>query len=155
MKVRTAVFPIVASLAFAAPALADEGCDGVRTANSSKISVAVTDIRPVRGEVAITLYPDDKRRFLAKGGKLARLRVKAQPTTRVCFWAPAGAYAIAVYHDENGDHDFKRTLVGMPAEGFGFSNNPETKIGLPPFSSARFPVGAEGKTVTIEMRYLR
>ena len=34
---------------------------------------------------------------------------------------------MAIYHDANGDHDFNRSLVGLPTEGFGFSNNPETK----------------------------
>lgn len=155
MKVRTAVSSIAASLAIAAPAFANDGCEGVRTATSSKISVAVTNVRAAKGEVAITLYPDDKRRFLAKGGKLARVRTKAQLTTRTCFWVPAGHYAVAVYHDENGDHEFQRTLVGLPAEGFGFSNNPATNIGLPSFSSARFVAGPDERAVTIEMRYLR
>ena len=35
-------------------------------------------------------------------------------------------YALALYHDENGNRSFDRTGVGFPAEGFGFSNNPAT-----------------------------
>ena len=155
MKGPTAVVALIAGLALAAPALADEGCEGVRGAASAKLSVQVTGVRSSQGEVALTIYPDERRRFLAKGGKFARARVKAQPTSRACFWLPPGSYALALYHDSNGDRDFNRTLVGLPAEGFGFSNNPETKIGLPPLSAVRFAVGPGERSLSIQMRYLR
>lgn len=156
MKGRTAAFALLAGIALSAPARADDGCEGVRTASAGKINVTVTGVRSTQGEVALTLYPDDKRRFLAKGGKFSRVRTRAQATARACFWVPAGGYALAIYHDSNGDRDFNRTLVGLPAEGFGFSNNPETKVGLPPLSAVRFAVtaGAE-RPLTIQMRYLR
>jgi len=136
------------------PALADQGCSGTRAPSSSKLTVQVNGVRPAVGEVAITVYPDDKRRFLAKGGKLARQRVKAAPSVRACFWAPPGFYAVAVYHDRDGDRDFDRTLVGLPAEGFGFSNDPETKTGLPAFSSVRFRIGPGERVTSIQMKYL-
>ena len=95
------------------------------------------------GEVAFTVYPDDKKRFLAKGGKLgARARVRA-PSPRACFWLKPGYYAIAQYHDENSDHNFNRTLF-MPKEGFGFSNDAPTSIGLPSFDAARTALPASG-----------
>jgi uncharacterized protein (DUF2141 family) len=156
MKVRTTALALLAGLAISASARAEEGCEGARTANAGKISVVVSGVRSSQGEVALTLYPDDKRRFLAKGGKFSRVRTRAQATVRACFWVPAGGYALAIYHDNNGDRDFNRTLVGLPAEGFGFSNNPETKVGLPPLSAVRFAVaaGAE-RSLSIQMRYLR
>jgi len=155
MKGHTPALAVLGAIALASPALADEGCEGVRAAGSSKLTVQVNGVRSPRGEVAITVYPDDKRRFLSKGGKLARVRVRAASTVRACFWLPPANYEVAVYHDANGDHDFDRTIVGLPAEGFGFSNDPETKIGLPPISAVRFrlPPG-EGSTV-IQMKYLR
>lgn len=155
MKGRTAAVALIASLVLVAPALADDGCEGVRTATSAKLSVQVTGVRSSQGEVALTIYPDDRRRFLAKGGKFARARVKAQPVSRACIWLPPGSYALAIYHDSNGDRDFNRTLVGLPAEGFGFSNNPETKVGLPPLSAVRFSVGPTERTLSVQMRYLR
>ena len=74
----------------------------------------------------------------------------------VCFWAPEPAYyAIAIYHDVNSDHDFNRTIIGMPAEGFGFSNNAPTRVGLPSFESVRFRAGPGTTQVPISMRYQR
>jgi uncharacterized protein (DUF2141 family) len=155
MKVRTVVIALTLGFAVATPAFADSDCEGVRSAASTKLSVQVTGVRSTKGEVALTVYPNIKQRFLAKGGKLARIRTKAQLVTNACFWVPQGTYAIAIYHDSNGDHDFNRTLVGLPAEGFGFSNNPETKVGLPPLSAVRFQVGPTERSIAIQMRYLR
>jgi uncharacterized protein (DUF2141 family) len=155
MKGRTAAIAIAAGLFAGSPTLADQGCAGVRTPNASRLVVQVAGVRPATGEVAITIYPDDKRRFLAKGGKLARERVRAQGSVRACFWLPQGAYAVAIYHDRDGDRDFDRTLVGLPAEGFGFSNDPETRTGLPPLSAVRFRVGPGERVMPIQMKYLR
>lgn len=155
MKGRTAAFAIAGALLAAGPSLADQGCAGTRAPTSSKLMVQVSGVRPAIGEVAITVYPDDKKRFLAKGGKLARQRVKAAASVRACFWVPQGAYAVAVYHDRDGDRDFDRTLVGLPAEGFGFSNDPDTKTGLPSFGSVRFRVGPGERVTPIQMKYLR
>lgn len=155
MKGHTAALAILGVIALASPALADEGCEGVRTEGASKLTVQVGGIRAARGEVAITVYADDKRRFLARGGKLLRVRTPAAATVRACFWLPPKNYAIAVYHDADGDRDFDRNMVGMPAEGFGFSNNPETMIGLPPLGKVRFRVPPGEGQVSIQMRYLR
>lgn len=146
---------LAASIAFGAPAFADEGCEGDRTATSAKLVVQVNRIKAPTGEVAITVYPDDVKRFMAPGGKLLRDRVKAASHVRACFWLPPGTYAVSVYHDEDGDRDFDRTLVGVPTEGFGFSNDAETKIGLPALSAARFRLRPGEKVLPIRMRYLR
>jgi uncharacterized protein (DUF2141 family) len=155
MKGHTPALALLTALFLASPAFADEGCEGARTANASRLTVQVNGVRSARGEVAITVYPDDKRRFLSRGGKLARVRVRAASTVRACFWLPPASYEVAVYHDANGNQDFDRTLVGLPAEGFGFSNDPETKIGLPPISAARFRLAAGEGSIAIQMKYLR
>jgi uncharacterized protein (DUF2141 family) len=155
MKGRTAA-AVVAALALAGPALADNGCEGARTDGSAKLTVDVEGVSSARGEVAITVYADDRRRFLARGEKLARVRLRAaSPSVRACFWLPPAYYAVAVYHDINGDRDFNRNAIGLPTEGFGFSNNPDTKFGLPPFSKVRFRLAGEGATTTVQLKYLR
>jgi uncharacterized protein (DUF2141 family) len=149
-------FGLCAFLATSAAAAASaDDCEG--KASATKLTVAVSGVQAAKGEVAITLYPDDARRFLAPHSKLLRVRAVAQaPVTTACFWLPAPAYyAVAVYHDQNGNRDFDRTLVGLPAEGFGFSNDPPTPTALPPFKAVRFKAG-EGETkLRIKLRYLR
>lgn len=136
----------------AAPAVA---CVGEPGAGRVKLEVSATDLRNAKGEVAFTVYPDDRKRFLAGGGKLARDRVPTvAPTTRACFWLKPGHYAIAIYHDENGDRDFNRTLFSIK-EGFGFSNDAPTTFGLPSFDKVRFQLPEQGRTIAIRTRYSR
>lgn len=152
--------PLLAAAATAAlvPAAATAqpgGCVGQPGAGKVRLTVEATGLRNAHGEVAITVYPDDRSRFLAKGGKLARARVPAAaPVTAACFWLPPGGYAVAQYHDENGDHDFNRTLFSIK-EGFGFSNDAPTTLGLPTFAKTRFVLGGGGGTIRVTMRYQR
>lgn len=156
---------IVASLAafavlgvgFIGVAHAQDCAGQPQTSNPTRLVVEVDGLQPVRGEVAVTVYPDDARRFLTSKGKLARLRLPVTGgSVSACFWLPARAhYAVAVYHDVNANHDFDRNLLGLPAEGFGFSNDAPTRVGLPPFSAVRFPATKAETSIRIRVRYLR
>lgn len=153
MKARSVLGLAAGAMVFAAaaPSGAQEPCAG--RPGAVKLTVAATDLRNTRGEVAVTVYPDDARRFLAKKGKLARLRVPASQA-KACFWLPAaGVYAVAIYHDANANADFDRNGIGMPVEGFGFSNDPPTRFSLPAYEAVRFRVKAGDNNIRIRMRY--
>ncbi|MGZ8999349.1 MAG: DUF2141 domain-containing protein [Allosphingosinicella sp.] len=124
-------------------------------ASPTRLLVRVEGVRSSRGLVAVSLYPDERRRFLAKRGALYVGRVPAvQGATDVCIHVPRpGIYAVAVYHDADADRKFDRTALGLPDEGFGFSNNPRTFLGMPNFSSVRTPVRPSGTRTTIRLTY--
>src|SRR3569623_33228 len=52
-----------------------------------------------------------------------------------------GAYALAIFHDENGN-TLLDSFFGIPREGFGFSRNPAVRFGPPRFDQARFDVAS-------------
>ncbi len=135
----------------AAPAQSD--CTG--TPSATRLHVQVMNVKSSRGLVAVTLYTDVRRKFLAKRGSLYVGRAPArQGRTDVCIHVPRpGIYAIAVYHDADSDRSFDRTGLGLPAEGFGFSNNPPTFLGLPNFSSVRIPVPRSGTRTMVKLKY--
>ncbi|SFN67380.1 DUF2141 domain-containing protein [Sphingomonas sp. OK281] len=130
---------------------AAETCQGTPGNGNAKLVLEATTLHSAAGEVAFAIYPDDKSRFLAKGAKVGRARVSAA-SPRACLWMKPGHYAIAQYHDENGDHKFNRTLF-VPKEGFGFSNDAPTSIGLPSFDAVRTALPASGTVVRMKMRY--
>lgn len=118
--------------------------------------MAVSGARSGAGNVTVTLYGPRREDFLARGRRLARLRVPlaGAGSAEACFALSApGDYAVAVYHDENGDHDFNRNAVGLPAEGYGFSNDAPAAFGLPDFDKVRFAVPPGGSRVPIRLRY--
>lgn len=148
---RRLILASVALLAAGAPAYAAT-CEG--PASNTQLTVRVTSVPAAKGEMAVTIYPDDARRFLAPKGRLLRVRPPAtSPVTTTCFNLPGpGHYAIAVYHDANGDRDFNRTMIGMPAEDYGFSNDAPTTVGLPSFRSVRFSVAPGKNTTSITLK---
>lgn len=129
------------------------GCTG--PASQTWITVAVDGVRNATGLVAVTLYEDSSSKFLAKDGSLYVGRVDARSgTTRACIFVPkTGIYAFAIYHDENASRKFDRTGVGLPAEGYGFSNNPSTIAGLPAFRAVRLNVPKTGLTTHVQLKY--
>ena len=145
----------IAALTIATPALADQGCTGTAGAGKVKLTVVANDLHNAKGEVAFSIYPDSSSKFLASHAYIARARIPTKaPSTSACFWLPPGHYAAALYHDENGDHDFNRTLFKIK-EGFGFSNDAPTTLGLPSFSKVRFELPQGGTTIPIKIRYSR
>ena len=128
-------------------------CTG--TPGPVRLYVNVEGIRAATGLVAVTLYADDRKRFLARRGSLYVGRVPARtPSTRVCIHLPStGIWGLAVYHDADGDRSFDKNGIGLPAEAFGFSRNPATLFGLPNFSSVRFSVPRSGLQTTVKLKY--
>ncbi len=153
LAIGAAALAAAAAPTSAAAASPPAGCTG--PASETWLNVVVEGVRGASGLVAVTLYADDSRRFLAKKGSLYVGRVDAQTgTTRACIFVPRpGVYAVAIYHDENASRGFDRTGIGLPAEGYGFSNNPATVAGLPSFRSVRLNVARAGLTTRIRMKY--
>jgi uncharacterized protein (DUF2141 family) len=129
------------------------GCTG--KPSSTWINVTAEGVRNSDGLLAITLYADKADKFLARHGSLYVGRVDAQQgTTRGCIFVPRpGVYALALYHDENANQKFDRTGLGLPAEGYGFTNNPATLAGLPSFRSVRLNIARSGLATRVQMKY--
>ena len=153
-RTMTRIQTLLALAAIALPSAAiAQTCEGARSANNVKLTLEATGLRNTSGLVAFTVYANDPSKFLAKGGKLAIVRVATtSPMTRACFWLPPEKYAVAVYHDENSDRHFNRTLF-FPKEGYGFSNDAKTTFSLPSFSDALFTLPPEGITLRMKIRY--
>ncbi len=107
------------------------------------------------GNITFTLYGSRPASFLAHNGSIAIDRITLAGTTAdACFVVSTpGVYALAVYHDENNNHHFDRSAIGLPVEGYGFSNNAPIFLGPPSFASARFTVQPGDNHVTMRLRY--
>jgi uncharacterized protein (DUF2141 family) len=53
----------------------------------------------------------------------------------------------------DGNRSFNRSGIGLPAEGYGFSNNAPAIFRLPSFSRVRIAVPRTGMGTSIRLRY--
>ncbi|WP_251473870.1 DUF2141 domain-containing protein [Stenotrophomonas lactitubi] len=122
------------------------------SANAAELAVNVHDIRAQTGTLRVALVNTS----VAWDGKAAPVQAQqARPqgdSTHFTFKdLPAGDYAVLLTHDENDNGTLDTNLVGMPVEGYGFSNNPQV-MRKPTFDEARFSVPATGTTIDISLR---
>ncbi len=138
----------------AAPAdSSPDACD--HTATGVRLHVEIDDVRSATGTVTVVLYGNNRKDFLTKGKRINRIRIPANGrVVRGCMVAPTpGQYAIAFYHDENSDRHFDRTFIGLPEEGYGFSNDASAMMGLPAFRDVLFSAADGDTTLKMKMRY--
>ncbi len=126
------------------PALAGEVRAAIDGVNSTKGHVICGIFRSAEG------FPKDTKRAF----KLVSL--PANPAGVQCDFSdlPAGTYAISVFHDENDDGVLNTNFLGMPREGYGFSNNHTYATHPSSFKESYFTLDAEATTVLhIRLRY--
>ena len=119
-----------------------------------EIQVTVTGLRNAEGNINIALF-DTANHFPKDGKAITRARVTARMDTVHARLSDlsAGTYAIAVYHDENGNGKLDRNLLGVPTEGYGFSNDARGRMGPPSFDQAAFTLGEADQVMTIAVNY--
>jgi uncharacterized protein (DUF2141 family) len=67
---------------------------------------------------------------------------------------PAGQYAFGIFHDENDNATIDANFVGIPQEGFAFSNNALGSFGPPTWAQAQFDLPAKSTiTQSISLKF--
>jgi uncharacterized protein (DUF2141 family) len=123
---------------------------------TSNLVVKFNNLRNTNGRVCLTVFSGPKG-FPAggSGSNLKTSRCAAANSGSVTFTnLPLGNYAIAAIHDSNSDGKLNTNPLGLPSEGFGFSNNPPIRYGPASFSDSQVFVSGTKTVVQIQMRYL-
>ena len=120
------------------------------------IHVKILDIRNSTGTVDCALFdsPDGfPREFLLSATNV--MIIKVRHTEARCDFEdiPPGTYAMAVVHDENMDGKLDTNWLGIPTEGYGFSNDAKGLVGAPSFSAASFPYDGQNIDLTMSLHY--
>ena len=116
--------------------------------------MSIAGLRDQAGELRLCLTANPRKFPSCVGDARAIARSVSAGQTRLDFAAlPQGEWAVAVIHDANGNAKLD-TMMGIPREGFGFSNNPPIRFGAPSFTAARFTLDGAGARQTVKMKYL-
>ena len=116
---------------------------------AADLTVKVTDVEKGKGHLMIALYKSeddyksDKASFAQK--------VEALNSQEIVIFenVPDGEYAIKMYQDENDNNEMDFNMVGIPKEGYGFSNN-VGMFGAPEYTEAKFSV-KESTAIEIDL----
>jgi uncharacterized protein (DUF2141 family) len=127
---------------------------GTSAARAETLVITVRNIHSSDGDIHVALY-NSKETFLADGGTLVS-QAQAARQGEISFTfadlAP-GTYAAAAYHDENRSGDFDTNFLGMPREGYGFSNGAKAGLGPPDFADASVPLSTITAQTNLELNY--
>lgn len=122
------------------------------TTQAADLIVNVTGVREHKGMLSLAVY-DSAASWDADGKTVAADR-KTPDASQVTFRftdLPAGKVAVAAMHDENSNGKLDSNFMGMPTEGYGFSNNPKV-MRKAHFEEATVDVGDAPVTITLKLR---
>lgn len=126
---------------------------GFRSSSTNTLTVRIVHMKHSRGVVEIGLYEKgDHFPTPGKQFKKARVKINGNLATYQFKGLKSGDYAIATYHDENGDNCCNKNMFGVPKEAYAFSNNVRPFLSPPKFKTCRFWV-TDNRTLTIKMVY--
>ena len=150
MSIQRVVWLAVLALAHL-PALAfaqSSSCPGMH--------VQVLNIRNSTGTVDCALF-ESPAGFPTEALRSATnvMVIKVRQTQARCDFAdiPPGTYALAVFHDENMNGTLDTNWLGIPTEGYGFSNDVKASLGPPSFAAASFAYDGRTVEMTIRLEY--
>ena len=120
-------------------------------AHAGELTVKVTDIRATKGTLLVSVVNNEAGWDNKEKPVAAEKRVVSGQEVELKFNLPAGSYAVQVMHDENGNGKLDANFMGMPIEGYGFSNNPQV-MRRAYFSEAKFAVTDAPSSIVVRLR---
>lgn len=116
---------------------------------TSTLTVRIAGIRNPKGNLIVKLSRDSNIVEMRKV-EIDRKTLTAQVVYRKL---PQGVYAVSLFHDENMNGKLDSSFMGIPKEGYGFSNNPPKRIGQPKYAETTFKLSQPEYTTEIELVY--
>ncbi len=118
------------------------------------IVVEMRGLRSDRGHVLGALF-DSASSWGIEGRQIAVCRARIVRRRAFCPLEDleSGSYGFAFMHDENDNERMDTNFLGLPEEGFGFSNDAPVSFGPPSFDAVRFRHDGEITELTVQTRY--
>ena len=121
------------------------------------ISVIIKDIKTPNGQILMGIYKDDvsfDKEIAYKNVQAFKTKI-SNGTLVVEVKLEPGKYGISLMDDENFNGKMDYNFIGIPKEGFGFSNYYHTGLTKPKLKSFLFEVIENKNTkVEVKMKYM-
>ena len=124
------------------------------SSHAADLALSVDGVRSSRGNIMIAVY-DAEAGFRDPTKAVARISLRAREGSMKVTLPdlPPATYAVAVFHDENGDQKLDTNILGIPIEGYGFSNDARGTMGPPNFRASAVEVGTGRVSVPMTLGY--
>lgn len=109
------------------------------SAMADEVALTVTDIRRLEGHMLISIFKGEENYNRNSPYKSQKVKVTREEHQVIFNDVEAGEYAIKLIHDDNDNNELDTNLLGIPKEGYGFSNNGGA-FGPSPWREAKFEV---------------
>lgn len=123
--------------------------------SSCSLALSFQGVRSNHGSLHVAFFNTHHNNF--PDPKMAIKSMLIKPSANAggkSLFLPCGTYALAVYHDENGNGKQDKNMLGMPTEGYAFSGNADTSFGPPDYDKAEFSLHSENQPLVIKLVYL-
>ena len=120
------------------------------------IKVTVLGVHNSDGDVKCALFNSEDGFPMDPSKAIQRVSGQIQNGQAVCNFIkvlPGDDYAVAVFHDENGNGVLDTNFLGIPKEGVGASNDASSTFGPPKYAEAKFKYSGGVQPVTIHLNY--
>ena len=116
------------------------------------LTVTVKNVKSDEGKISVAVY-DNADGFLKfdKVFKAETATSKKGSTQVVIKDLPKGTYAIAAFHDENGNDELDTNALGIPKEPLGFSKGKMKTFGPPSFKECAFELTSD-QSITVPIK---
>jgi uncharacterized protein (DUF2141 family) len=134
---------LAASLLGTSPGLADS------PPSTFAFSVRLTNLRNNKGKVGCSLYSGPRGFPKDAAAAIQNRWCPIDGSSSTCRFDPIaqGTYAVACFHDENGNGKLDTGLFGIPIEGTVVSNRAKGSLGPPKYDDAKFAFTGQGEMV--------
>jgi len=108
-------------------------------ATAAELKINVSSIPSSQGHLLVALFSGEESYTSGKSQWSSRIKVSGDKEQVTFTNLPDGEYAVKMYHDENDNMELDTNILGIPSEGYGFSNN-KGQFGQPDYQDASFMV---------------
>jgi len=115
--------------------------------NFCTLKVEITKLKNNLGEIDLQLADNNGK--IIKGEISGILKNRCEI---VIDSLASGTYSIRYFHDENSNKKLDTNWLGLPVEGYGFSNNASASFGTPPIEERLFDL-KENLKIELKPKY--
>lgn len=104
------------------------------------LTIEIHELRSSNGQILLQVYDETQNSVRGETGI-----IENNKSLIVINDLKKAKYAFRYFHDENDNNELETNWMGIPTEGFGFSNNAKGTFGPPSFKKWLFDLSGNMK----------